>query len=244
MPAIIDEEEAKVVHNGKAPSQYQRPRISLIFCILLANSHTAEKVSQAPGPKNPLQRLSWGTFHELLKVTRDEGSEKFDEDSGVWWVTTHEMFQCHGCKSVVLRRIYEFSEFDHPEVRYFPPPVSRRMPKWLDEIPYEMQTLLNEIYNSLDANTRALPLMGARAILDMVMVDKAGDFGSFGANLRQLETQGFISKKNREVLDAALDAGNAAAHRGYAPNLPDVLAVMDIVENLLQTTYVLDKVAA
>jgi hypothetical protein len=103
--------------------------------------------------------------------------------------------------------------------------------------------MLHEIYNSLDADNRALPMMGARTILDMVIVDKIGDVGTFGDKLKHLETQGFISQKNREVLDAALDAGSAAAHRGYAPKLPEVLAVMDIVENLLQATYVLDKAA-
>ena len=85
--------------------------------------------------------------------------------------------------------------------------------------------------------------MGARAVLDMVIVDKVGDLGSFGEKLKKLESQGFISQRNREILDAALDAGSAAAHRGYAPKLKDVHAVMDIVENLLQAIYVLDKVA-
>ena len=38
---------------------------------------------------------------------------------------------------------------------------------------------MSEIYNSLDVDTRALPLMGARAMLDMVIVDKIGDIGTF-----------------------------------------------------------------
>jgi hypothetical protein len=66
----------------------------------------------------------------------------------------------------------------------------------------------------------------------------------FAEKLRQLEVQGFISQKNRQVLDVALDAGSAAVHGGYAPKLAEVHSVMDIVENLLQAIYVLDKVAA
>lgn len=106
-----------------------------------------------------------------------------------------------------------------------------------------LRSLLAEIYNSLDADTSALPLMGARALLDMVFVDKIGDVRSFPEKLKKLESQGFISQRNREILDAALDAGSAAAHRGYAPKRADVHAVMDIVENLLQAIYVLDKAA-
>jgi hypothetical protein len=106
-----------------------------------------------------------------------------------------------------------------------------------------MRSLLKEVYNSLNADNTALPLMGARALLDMLIVDKVGDVGIFAEKLKALESKGFISKKNREILEVALDAGSAAAHRGYRAKLDDVQAVMDIVENLLQATYVLDKVA-
>jgi hypothetical protein len=183
------------------------------------------------------------TWHKLLKEARDDGSEPYDGDIRIWWHIVHQMFECCGCKSVVVRRSHEFSEWDYPDVRLFPPPVSRHKPEWFDQIPVSLRSLLAEIYNSLDADTRALPLMGARALLDMVIVDKVGDAGTFADKLKKLQSQGFISQKNREILDAALDAGSAAAHRGYAPKLAEVHAVMDIVENLLQAIYVLDKIA-
>jgi hypothetical protein len=61
--------------------------------------------------------------------------------------------------------------------------------------------------------------------------------------LKELESQGFVSSKNREILEAALDAGSAAAHRGYAPRLEEVNLIMDIVENMLQAVYVLHDAA-
>jgi hypothetical protein len=106
-----------------------------------------------------------------------------------------------------------------------------------------MMILLGEIYRALDADNRALPMMGARALVDMVMVDKVGDVGEFGTKLKRLREEGFISSKNQEILDIALDAGSAAAHRGFAPKESDVHVVMDIVENLLQSVYVFDKTA-
>jgi hypothetical protein len=106
-----------------------------------------------------------------------------------------------------------------------------------------MMILLGEIYRALDADNRALPMMGARALVDMVMVDKVGDVGGFGTKLKRLREEGFISSKNQEILDIALDAGSAAAHRGFAPKESDVHVVMDIVENLLQSVYVFDKTA-
>ena len=86
-------------------------------------------------------------------------------------------------------------------------------------------------------------MMGARALIDMVMVDQVGDSGSFGQNLKQLHDGGFVSVRNREFLDAAFDAGSAAAHRGHTPDVYEVNAVMDIVENLLHSFYVLPRMA-
>ncbi|SRR5258708_40065089 len=105
------------------------------------------------------------TLHKLLKETSDAGSEPFDEETETWWHIVHQMFECCGCKSVVVRRRHEFSEWDYPDVRFFPPPISRHKPSWFDKLPSSLRSLLSEIYNSLDADTRALPLMGARAIL-------------------------------------------------------------------------------
>jgi Domain of unknown function (DUF4145) len=183
------------------------------------------------------------TRHELLKELSDSGSEPWGEDYATHWTTTDELFECRGCKAVLLRRTHEFSEWEYPDVRYYPPRIARHKPNWFEEIPAELQVVMGEVYNCLDANTTALPLMGLRAALDILIVDQIGDAGTFAEKLKKLEVSGVISSRNRSVLDAALDAGHAAAHRGWSPRVAQVHAVMDIVENLLQSLYLLDKVA-
>jgi hypothetical protein len=187
------------------------------------------------------------TLHDLLKEVSDKAEDEVDFGGGqVLYVceeTTNQMFECRGCKSVVLRCTSKFSEDDTEKVRYFPPPVARLKPHWFNKLPSDLQKLLSEIYRSLDADTRALPVMGARAVLDRVIFDTIGDAGSFERKLEKLEAGRHISAKGREILDAALDAGNAAAHRSYAPTVKHVHAVMDIVENLVHSTYVLENVA-
>ncbi len=86
-------------------------------------------------------------------------------------------------------------------------------------------------------------MMGARTLLDMLMVQQVGDVGSFKQKLKKLEAGGFVSAHHVDILDAALDAGSAAAHRGHAPEAFQVNTVMDIVENLLQAFYVLPGMA-
>lgn len=186
------------------------------------------------------------TLHDLLKEVNDTIEDDVEiggEPYTVWEETTSQMFKCRGCNSVVLRRTWVFSEYDAKDVQYFPPPVACLKPHWFNELPTVLQELLSEIYRSLDANARALPMMGARAVLDRVIVDTIGDAGSFEQKLKKLEEERHISAKGRGILDAALDAGNAAAHRGYAPTVKHVHSVMDIVENLVHSTYVLETVA-
>lgn len=87
-------------------------------------------------------------------------------------------------------------------------------------------------------------MMGARALVDMLIMEKVGDIGGFKEKLNGLEKAGFVNSRGRDVLYAALDVGNAATHRGHAATASEVEAVMDIVENMLQGVYVFPKTSA
>ena len=76
-----------------------------------------------------------------------------------------------------------------------------------------------------------------------MIVEKIGDVGGFKEKLRELEKERFVSSRNREALYAALEVGNAAAHRGHAASESEVRAVTDIVETMLQAIYVFPELA-
>lgn len=111
-------------------------------------------------------------------------------------------------------------------------------------MPADIRRVMREIYRCLGADTCVLPMMGLRTVLDLLIVEQVEDTGTFAQKLERLQTKGVISERNRNVLEAALDAGNAAAHRAWAPKLVQVHSVLDIVENLLQSVYLLDELAA
>ena len=100
---------------------------------------------------------------------------------------------------------------------------------------------MQETYTALDADSRRIALMGARTIIERTMVLTAGDVGTFGANLKQFEDLGFLSKHNRKFLEIALEAGHAASHRGHKATPEVVGTVMDIVENMIHGVFVLSK---
>lgn len=157
------------------------------------------------------------------------------------WTDCFEIFQCQGCDTVQVRRSFYFGK--EPELSYFPARISRHQPQWLPELPDELRSLLYEVYEALHADSRRLALMGIRAVLDVVILEKVGDVGSFPEKLAALESGGVVGKQQREFLAAVLDAGSAAAHRGHAASARELESAMDIVENLLQAVYSLGKAA-
>lgn len=176
------------------------------------------------------------TNHEVIAERVEAGSELIQGRFTIEWRNTYAMLQCLGCEAVCLQRTNWFSEEPEDEsVTYYPPQVSRRVPKWADSLPYGTKDLLDEVYTALHADSRRLAMMGARALIDVVMTTKVGDAGTFAGRLDALVRDGYVSTRNRDVLAAALDAGSAAAHRGHKASSEEVNQVIDIVENLLQT---------
>lgn len=180
------------------------------------------------------------TKHDMI-ATRSV-DEVIDEDSRYTLTEIYDTLQCRGCESVTLR--YRFVDPAHgEEISFYPPRVSRRAPDWRWDLPAELRSLLEEIYIALHSDCRRLALMGTRTLVDQLMTREVGDLGSFQEKLDALYSKGLIGQRGRDVLSAALDAGSAAAHRGYQPKSTDLSSIMDVVENVLQATYHLEKVA-
>ncbi|MBS0597336.1 MAG: DUF4145 domain-containing protein [Proteobacteria bacterium] len=94
--------------------------------------------------------------------------------------------------------------------------------------------MLDEVYAALHADSRRLAMMGARAIIDVVITRTVGDQGNFPKGLDELEKGDLIGKRDRTIIEAAIEAGSAAMHRGHQPTADDVNVVIDIVERMIQ----------
>lgn len=106
-------------------------------------------------------------------------------------------------------------------------------PDWLGSLQEPLRQIMVEVYRGVDLNLRAITAMGIRAVVDMVLVDFVGDVGGFEKKLNQMVAKGFLTEMGRPHMLAAIEAGNAAAHRGHIPDRVDVLTLLRICENLL-----------
>lgn len=152
------------------------------------------------------------------------------------------MLKCAGCDSVILRHTSSFSEDPEPSVHFYPPAMSRKEPAWLVDMSGKSaalaKSLLKEIYVGVQNGMKMIATMGVRSLMEYVMIDSVGDQGTFGKNLTEFASKGFISDKQRDILDVVLEAGHATTHRAYQPSDQDLATCIDIAENVLQTVYV------
>lgn len=159
------------------------------------------------------------------------------------------LLECKGCEAITLQQSNWCSE-DDPSTRrpavFYPPRLSRRKPAWMDraDVPREYSDLLDEVYLASHADSRRLAAMGARALIDVFIQRHVGDQGTFVGGLKELISRGFLSERQCELLEPAVDAGGASAHRGYQPSPDAISTVIDIVENLIQNELLAGPAAA
>ena len=186
------------------------------------------------------------TLHMVVKVvkrSRDYHDDRYTVTVGSNW----RILQCGGCQEVAMSRIDWCSEDDPQDPyrpTYFPPRVSRRKPDWLSKHPElsDYLDLFEEIYAALPADSRILAMMGGRAVIDMAITKMAGgDHGSFALGLNTLEQARRLTQEERNLIEAAFDAGSAAMHRGHKPKVDDVNTVIDIVERVVHAEVLKKK---
>jgi hypothetical protein len=210
------------------------------------------------------------TWHDVL-ATHDQPAWEAEDESeyeviSPWqsqkfyvqaWVHTYLILRCRGCDAVSFQRvakpdlvhegrITEAQEeaIEEATVREsYPPAVARGRPQWIDRLPDSIRSLLGEVYVATAADARSVAAMGLRAIIDCVCTDKVGDAGGFKDKLKALVDGEFTSSRERDILVAALETAHAAAHRAHRPSTDELSRLLDIVEHLLQSMYVLPGVA-
>lgn len=174
-----------------------------------------------------------------------------DHEHSVSATDTYSTLQCAGCDTIKLRHVNWFSEDDEPTITDFPPSIFRKKPDWLDQLWMTLgaddifvHTRLGEIYVALQHDLVALAAMGIRSLLERIMITKNGDLGTFVKNVAKFENEGYVSRIQRERLEAILEVGHATTHRAFEPSRDDVITLVDLTEHIIQTVYLHDAQVA
>ncbi len=162
---------------------------------------------------------------------------------------SHQIIQCLGCKSVSFRKIstdtedYDYDEnnkhYYNETITYYPYHSSalRQIDTYL--LPQNIQKIYTETKQAIDIEQNILAGIGIRALIETVCTDKE----AAGYNLRQkidwLHSQSLITKEGLETLHQLRTLGNEAAHQVKALSKSQLLLAIQIVEHLLEGTYII-----
>lgn len=166
----------------------------------------------------------------------------------------YQIIQCQGCRSISFRKSHRDTDhvytdvegreksFEHEEL-YPARPPRRGQLRHSSFLPQLVLQIYNETYSALVNSLTILAGIGIRALIEAVCIEKNAKGKNLMEKIDDLVTIGTLSRDGAQILHAMRSLGNESAHE-IKPQMPDILEIaMDVVENLLQSTYILPMLA-
>jgi len=175
----------------------------------------------------------------------------------MWGGANHQLLRCRGCETVFYKIESWHSEdwdvkFDpesgqdemfYPKtVSVYPPPEPKsEKPDWTWDL-YRKDSVLSqvvhEMYVAKANNLNVLTAIGLRIAFDratfLLGVDESLDLNK---KIEKLVDDGRLGKIEAEHMQVAVNAGNAAAHRGWSPSDEDLAVLLHVLEQFLRRSF-------
>lgn len=177
--------------------------------------------------------------------------------------TYYSVLECRGCGHHYFKTLsWNSEDIDHVQnpytgdwetvvnetITFWPPTAKRRRAEWADEIVFVdrvLGSLFDDVYTALSNNLGVLAAIGMRTVFDraseLLGIDPST---TFQKKLEDLKKGDHITDKEITILAALIDAGSAAAHRGWQPKPKQLDAMMTILEAFLHRAFLLEDIGA
>lgn len=175
--------------------------------------------------------------------------------------TYYSVLECRGCGHYYFKKLsWNSEDIDHIQnpytgdwdtvvnetITFWPPSAKRRKPEWTDEIVFVdrvLGSLFDDVYTALSNNLGVLAAIGMRTVFDRASELLGIDAGkTFQQKLDDLKAGDHITDKEITILAALIDAGSAAAHRGWQPKPKQLDSMVTILEAFLHRAFLLEEI--
>lgn len=191
---------------------------------------------------------------QVVGVGRDRWD---DDDGGLWGDTVYRVLRCKGCETFFFQKQSIFSEdidqWYGPDgevesalnvtTETWPPPVKHEEPEWANHLYINdalLGRLLSDVYKAVNYDLNLFAAIGARTVFDraseLLEVDQSLTFQEKLACLKEV---GKISDSEKEFLNTVINAGSAAAHRGWEPKSSEMSKLLLVLEGFLLRSFIL-----
>jgi hypothetical protein len=169
-------------------------------------------------------------------------------------IDTHEIIRCSGCDSISYRigssNSDDFEQDDegnyfHLEAEEIYPSrlMGRSALEDIYSLPEKVRSIYKETHVALCTKLKILAGVGIRALVEAVCSEEIAEGRNLEEKIDNLVSKGVLTKRSAEVLHKTRLLGNQAAHEIKAPSDSELDVAFDIVENLLETVYIIPKKA-
>ena len=161
------------------------------------------------------------------------------------------MVKCLGCdnvsfdREVVEESNVEYNEYGAPEIvpvhTSYPIKEGSIEPLRSWDIPHLVQKIYRESVESLNNGNLLLASIGFRATVEALCIEKGLTQGKLVTKINKLRDKGIITAADCERLHEARFIGNESAHEIQEPDKEHVLLVLEVINNILNNLYIIDK---
>jgi len=187
------------------------------------------------------------TNHNVLV----EEKVRSDEYDPYGWGQDHYFARCAGCDAFTYA-IKEWCDDDwNPDTdeidwtwKTYPRGATDRKPiDEMYELPAKVQLIYKEIIGSMNAQLSVLSGIGLRALIESICKDQGIDGRNLEKRIDGLATKGVLSEAQADILHTHRFMGNVAAHEITSAKPNELVAALEIAENILRTIYVLPELS-
>lgn len=210
-----------------------------------------EKIVRTACPRCEGQR-SCDLLHEL-----EEKSDDSDPEHPMWGGANHQLLRCRGCETIFYKIESWHSEdwdckFD-PEsgqeetfyprtISVYPEPETKSAkPDWTWDLHRKdnvLSQVIHEMYVAKASNLNVLTAIGLRTAFDratfLLGVEESLELNK---KIETLVEDGRLGKVEAEHMQVAVNAGNAAAHRGWSPDDEQLAVLLHVLEQFLRRNF-------
>ncbi len=187
------------------------------------------------------------TNHEIIAEANH--SYSYEED-GIYGEETYRIVKCCGCDHISFNKensgteyfaIDEYGEYvDTPEYISYPIKENEIQAIYSWDIPDIVSVAYHESITAYNNDCYLLATIGLRTTVEAICKDK-GISGKLKVKIDGLLAQGIITKNDCHRLHEMRLSGNHSVHEMEALNKQELLVLIEIVNNMLNNLYILDK---
>ena len=188
--------------------------------------------------------------HRTHHIVLGEGVN-VSPDEDYFYRETLRVVKCCGCDNVSFDKEvedesnvqYNQDGYEELVIEHISYPVKENsiepLRSW--EIPTVVKTAYTESVEALNNGSLLLAAIGFRATVEALCLQKGIGTGKLVTMINKLRDKGIITAADCERLHEARFMGNESAHQIEKPDREHVLMVLEVINNILNNLYVIDK---